>query len=389
MKLKVSTLLARVCAVICLSAVAAVLLTGCGGKEPQKDIAPTDTPAAATQAPTATTAPTETPTPTEEPTPTPTPTPTPDPYAGMYRSELTNEWMPIEFKDQRPIAVMMNNLLPGTPQSSINKAGVVYECKVEGNITRLLAIIQDWRSLTKIGSVRSARKSYVFWELEWDPIYLHYGASSVAQPFLNRKDVNNLDGQLYEGLVFYRTTDRKAPHNAYASGEGVLKGAEKKGYSLTHTDHYVPEHFKFAPDDAPTVLTNGKEGRIVRPGYEENTPWFEYRAEEGIYYRFQYGKEHIDNIDNRQITCTNIIIQIAESQVVDDAGHKVYTLHAKNQPGYFCTGGKYIPIKWTKESDYEPTRFYYENGEEIKLNTGKTWICVVRKQDGNKIKFEK
>ncbi|MBO6065390.1 MAG: DUF3048 domain-containing protein, partial [Lachnospiraceae bacterium] len=55
--------------------------------------------------------------------------------------------------------VMMNNLLPGTPQSSINKAGVIYELKVEGNITRLLSIIEDWKGLSKIGSVRSARKT--------------------------------------------------------------------------------------------------------------------------------------------------------------------------------------------------------------------------------------
>ena len=195
-------------------------------------------------------APTEAPTDTPDPTPEDTPTPTPDPHAGMVRSALTNEWIAKEIDETRPIAVMMNNLLPGTPQSSINKAGVVYELKVEGNITRLLAIIEDWKGLDKIGSVRSARKTYVFLQMEWDPIYLHFGNSNIALPYLNRADVLNLDGMLYEGKVYYRSTDRKAPHNAYASAEGILWGVEHKNYSLEHADHYVRDHFKFADDDA-------------------------------------------------------------------------------------------------------------------------------------------
>ena len=280
-----------------------------------------------TQSPTPSTAvaakptepPTETPEPTEEPTPENTPTPTSDPHEGMVRSALTNEWITKEVDETRPIAVMMNNLLPGTPQSSINKAGVIYELKVEGNITRLLSIIEDWKGLSKIGSVRSARKTYVFLQMEWDPIYLHFGSSNVAQPFLNRADVLNLDGMQYEGKVYYRSTDRKAPHNAYASAEGILWGVEHKKYSLAHSDHYVRDHFKFAPDDNPTLLSDGQDARIVRPGYQENTPWFQYNPDDGLYYRFQYGKEQIDNVDNKQITVKNVILQYCYSEVVDDA----------------------------------------------------------------------
>ncbi len=377
----------KVISVLLVFALVMTAFTGCGKKKDKTNptVAPTET---QTVTNSVTNTPTPTSAPTEEPTPTNTPTPTPDPHEGMARSEVTNEWIPIEIKNQRPIAVMLNNLLPGTPQSSINQAGLVYELKVEGNITRLLAIIEDWQGLTKIGSVRSARKTYVFLQMEWDPIYLHFGSSSVAQPFLNRSDVYNLDGQLYDGTLYYRTKDRVAPHNGYISGENILKGMEMKKYTLTHSDYYVADHFKFADDDNPTVLKDGQDARIVRPGYEENTPWFEYHADEGIYYRFQYGKEQIDDIDNKQITCKNIIIQIADSKVVDDVGHKVFTTHATGMPGYFITNGKAVPITWSKTGDYEPTRFYYENGEEIELNTGKTWICIVRSQDVKTIKIE-
>lgn len=361
-------------------------------KDQQREIGadPTPVPSTATNTPTPTTPPTNTPTPTDEPTPTPSPTPTPDPHAGMTRSALTNEWIPEEIAQQRPIAVMMNNILQGTPQTSINQAGVIYECKVEGNITRLLAVIEDWEGLAKIGSVRSVRKYYVFWALEWDAILLHYGGPVIyVNETLARKDVDNLDGQFLEGKVFYRTKDRVAPHNAYGSGEGVVAGISIKNYSREHTDRYAgPDHFKFVSDDRENMLTDGQDAKIVRPGYEEEKPWFEYNEEDGLYYRFQYGKAQIDDMTGEQITCKNIIIQFAKSETLDQNGYKAFTTNDKGRGGYYITNGKAVPITWSKTSDYAPTKFYYQNGEEIEINTGRTWICVVRQQDEKTVKFE-
>lgn len=370
----------------------AVLTASCG-KEKQRPIGadPTQTPAAtkATDTPTPTQEPTGTPTPTEEPTPTNTPTPTPDPYAGMTRSPLTNEWIPNEIAAQRPIAVMMNNILQGTPQTSISKAGVIYECKVEGNITRLLAVIEDWEGLDKIGSVRSVRKYYVFWALEWDAILLHYGGPVIyVNETLARKDVNNLDGQFLEGKVFYRSKDRVAPHNAYGSGSGVIAGLEYKGYSREHTDRYVKQHFRFATDGKENKLLDGMTANTVRPGYEEEKPWFEYNETDGLYYRFQYGKKQIDDMTGEQLAVKNIIIQFAKSETLDQNGYKAFTTNDKGRGGYYITNGKAVKITWSKTGDYQPTKYYYENGEEIVLNSGKTWICVVREQDKGTVKIE-
>lgn len=368
----------------------ALVLTACksGKNDPVKSNISTPVNTTTEVTPSAT--PTPESTPDATPTPVETPTPTPDNHAGMVRSSLTNQWIPEEISKQRPIAVMMNNLLPGTPQSGISAAGVVYECKVEGNITRLLSIIEDWEKLPKIGSVRSVRKYYVFWALEWDSLLLHYGGPEIyVNKTLARKDVDNLDGQVLEGKVFYRTKDRVAPHNAYGSGEGVVKGIEIKKYSRTHTDRYAgPDHFQFAKDDAPTVLSDGTEARIVRPGYQENKPWFEYNEKEGVYYRYQYGKAQIDDTNNEHLSCKNIIIQFTASSSYSD-GYKDFTTNDSGKGGYFITGGKAVKITWKKESDYAPTKYYYEDGTEIQLNTGKTWICIVRTQDKNDVKLEK
>ena len=375
----------RLCLIAALI-LASVLCAACGKKN--KKAAPTDAPTEAVPAtPTPTKAPTNTPTVTNTPTPTDTPTPTPDPHAGMFRSDLTNEWITEDIKNQRPVVVMINNLLYGVPQSDIRAAGIVYECKVEGNITRLLCVYEDWEPLTKIGSVRSARSYYVTWAMEYDGIYMHFGGSTYGYDKVYSSKIDHLDGMFLEGLVYYRTSDRQAPHNAYASGAGILKGIEKQKYSRTHTDKYQGQHFKFAPDDSPTVLKDGIVANVVKPGYQENKPWFEYNAEDGLYYRFEYGAKQIDDVTGEQITCKNIIIQFCNSSVRDSAGYKSFTTVDSGKGGYYITGGKAVPITWTKKSDSDITRFYYENGEEIQLNTGKTWILVVRTQDKGDVKI--
>ena len=376
----------RLCLVAGLLLIA-LLCTACGKKKSTEG--PTNAPTEslpATQAATPTM--TNTPTPTEEPTPTFTPTPTPDPHEGMVRSDLTNEWITEDIKNQRPVAVMINNILWAVPASDIRAAGVVYECKVEGNITRYLCIFEDWEPLTNIGSVRSARSYYVPWAMEWDSIYLHFGGSTYGYDKVYSSKIDHLDGMFLEGLVYYRTSDRQAPHNAYASGKGIVAGIEKQKYSRTHTDKYQGQHFRFAPDDNPTVLTDGITANTVKPGYQENHPWFEYNPDDGLYYRFEYGKKEIDQLTEEQLTCKNIIIQFCQSSVRDDKGYKAFTTNDSGKGGYYITGGKAVPITWSKADDNSITKFYYENGTEVALNTGKTWILVVRLQDKGDVKIE-
>lgn len=72
---------------------------------------------------------------------------------------------------------MLNNLKPACPQAGIANAGVVYEAPVEGGITRLMGVFEDYDNLEKIGSVRSCRDYYIFYASGFDAIYTHYGQS--------------------------------------------------------------------------------------------------------------------------------------------------------------------------------------------------------------------
>ncbi len=93
--------------------------------------------------------------------------------------------------------------------------------------------------------------------------------------------MHNLSGMdsAIETIMFYRDTNRKAPHNAFTSAEGIQAGLEKKGYRTELADTYSG-HYKFAEDDAE-VTPSGEDAIVVSPGYFVNKPWFVYNSEDG------------------------------------------------------------------------------------------------------------
>ena len=50
-----------------------------------------------------------------------------DPPVGMYRSELTGEWISSTLMNQRPIAVMVDNEITALPHFGTSEADIVYD----------------------------------------------------------------------------------------------------------------------------------------------------------------------------------------------------------------------------------------------------------------------
>ena len=205
----------------------------------------------------------------------------------MVKSYLTGEDVPESIGRRRPIAVMLGNDVNGAPQSGIANAGVIYEAPVEGSITRLMAIIEDYDNIPRIGSVRSCRDYYLRYANEFNAIYAHYGQAVYALPYFEQHVIDNLNG-LTLGNAYYRTTDRVAPHNAYTDAAHLQAGIQSQGYSQQYKDDYTG-HFQFAPEGTEVTLDEGASANVVKlDNFTYNHPWFEYNAETKEYSRFQY-----------------------------------------------------------------------------------------------------
>lgn len=291
-------------------------------------------------------------------------------HEGEMRSYLTGDYVTENIGNRRPVAVMFNNSQSAVPQTGIKYSGVIYEAPCEGGITRLMGIMENYDGLDKIGSVRSARPYYSYLSQEYQAIYAHYGQSKYTLPILER--LNDLNGVLGIGN-YYRTTDRVSPNNAYGSGEGFNKAIASLGYTSSYSDGYTG-NFTFSYDTEVT-LDEGIPANTVKPGYATNKPYFTYNSDDALYYRYQYGDVHYDDIDGSQLTCKNIILEYCNYTYYDEKYLNIDVLSSGS--GKYITNGKAIDITWSKDGEFGKTTYCDMNGNEIKLNTGVTWICIV------------
>jgi len=311
---------------------------------------------------------------------------------GMMRSWLSG--LPVDEKigNRRPVAIMLNNLEAAQPMSGVSYADVVYEYVVEGSITRLMGLFENYDKLDKIGSVRSCREYFVYTALEFDAIYMHFGQAAYALSLLEEDYVNNLNGLGEAGdTCFYRTTDRKAPHNVYTSSKGIEAGIKKLGY---REDHYEGYKGKFKFCDLDKVVTN--EGGVpivhMEPKYRINKPWFEYNPQTEKYDRYQYDGPHIDAETGEQLSYDNVIFQYNFWTQLDEKDYLAFDCHSGGSFQYF-THGKMVMGTWQREMNEDnynmsAIRYYDADGNELVINNGKTFVCVIQNTEVKNVVLE-
>lgn len=319
-----------------------------------------------------------------------------------------------EEREQRPMAVMINNIKAGTPQASIGQASVIYEAPMEkADITRLMALFENWQELEKIGYVRSSRDYFVYTALEFDAIYAHYGQATVyVGDLLNSELVDNISGatagiEKPASKAFMRAQDRKAPHNVYTTGQDLLEAAEKFKYSLTYHDTHK-QKFTFVPlgerqdfsayADAQKVtkIYPGGSTNGIANGYSRVQAYFEYNKEDGKYYRYQYGDKHIDELTGEQLAVDNIIFQYSHGEFRDEDGYMAFDVHGGWEPGAdlskhrvkVFTDGKMIEGSWSRYADTDPALYVDKDGNPIQLNRGKTWVCIIWDEHADDVELE-
>ncbi len=303
-----------------------------------------------------------------------TPTVVEESHDGEMRSYLSGLWVPVEVGMKRPYAYQFNNFKTVSNQWGISQADIVYECLVEGGITRLLGIGENYTG-DRIGSTRSARHYFVSIADEYDAIYIHYGGTKYARSKIAELGVDELDGNANSGAIaFYRDKSIKAPHNAFASLEGIQKAIKENGFETAYSTNYKP-HFTFYETD--TELLAGSDANKVNLDFSAyNSPYFEYNKEDKLYYRYQFDAAHVDSLTGEQLVFKNIIVQFVKEWDIDKNHYQTMDLEDAEGSGFYITNGKGVPITWKKNEAGSWMRYYDESGAELSINPGKTYITL-------------
>lgn len=272
-----------------------------------------------------------------------------------------------EVKNDRPIAVIINNDIKARPQSGLHKADIVYEVLAEGDITRLIAIYQS-EMPEVVGPVRSARDYFIDLANGYQTLFVFHGWSPAAKERIEAGAIDGINGLFYDGSLFKRASFRKAPHNSYITYENIKKGADQLHFDIEK--EITP--LSFTGTDSVT----GEETAQVKIDYSSRQAThveYIFNTEKQHYVRYSGGEKTTDLETLEDIVAHNIFIVEASHTVIDDKGRRDIDLSSGGK-AILVQAGVRNEVEWrTIEGRIIP----FTNDQPISFVPGKTWINIV------------
>ncbi len=272
--------------------------------------------------------------------------------------------------ERRVVGVTINNHPAARPQSGLIDADIVYEVLAEGEMTRFVALFHS-KLPERVGPVRSARPYLIDLVKGYNGMYVAHGWSPEAEQMLKNGYADHLNGLFYDGTLFERSSDRKAPHNSYITFDHILEGMESTGYDIN--GDVPPLSFKADLD------IDGVASEKIDISYlNRNNVQYRYDAESGLYTRYNDEKQTVDYETDEPIEIANVLVVEADHRILDDVGRRAIDLESGGQALLFQNGVART-VQWENNNGQI---IPVQDGEAVLLKPGQTWINIVPTSPG-------
>ncbi len=301
----------------------------------------------------------------------------------MYTKAREDQW-----KNRRPLGVMIENHVDARPISGLSRSDITYEVVAEGGITRTLNIYlcQD---VGDMAPVRSARTYFLDWISEYAAAYAHVGGANTPGPadaLGQIRDYGILDMDQF-GLGFptyWRGTDKLAPHNVHTTTKKLWEAAAIRGFGPENKDskRWDASFIKWQFKDDAALDSRGDQKPIVVPFWQQQpdyTVTWQYDKNTNVYRRFIGQTAQIDPVTKEQMSPKNVVVQFEVEGQANDGypdGHLLYKTTGSGNALIFMDG-KVIRGTWNKKSRTDRTIYQDASGRDVTLNRGQIWIEVV------------
>lgn len=304
-----------------------------------------------------------------------------------------------EFIDRRPLAVKVENDPAARPQSGLKNACIVYEEITEGGITRFMAMFLC-RDVDVIGPVRSARPADIDLAFPYQALFCHCGGASPTLREIKASGMADLD-ELTNPGAYWRSKDRRAPHNLY-TGTARLRSL---GDPLYPYSGEVGNAFEFLDAEEVEELERKRVEEVERLEEYRKKPVGEFKPKLSLintisipytgscavsygydpagrkYLRYIRGVPHTDMTTGEQLAADTVIVQyVTESMsgIKDVRGNDTPDLGVVGfGRAQVITVGQLVDANWEKNARDEHTRYFDNDGKEIKVKPGQTWVQLV------------
>jgi Protein of unknown function (DUF3048) N-terminal domain/Protein of unknown function (DUF3048) C-terminal domain len=275
---------------------------------------------------------------------------------------------------RRPtLVVKIDNVEPKSrPQIGLNEADIVYEERVEGAVTRFMALFHSWGAVP-VGPVRSARTSDIGLYMPLGrPLFAWSGANAIFAERIRRTPIVDAGYDAAPDL-YYRDGGRSAPHNLMLDGTNAVWARSWPGATRPASQLFAYRVRGEAPPGRPL-----RGIRIVFATGPGSAP-VEYRWNGRGYARFQNGTPHVDAL-GRHLAPENVIVsytRYASSGVNDQFGVPIREAQLVGQgEADILTAGNVIHVRWVKPALNARTQYLDAAGNEVHLTPGRTWVAI-------------
>ncbi len=267
------------------------------------------------------------------------------------------------------------------PLYGISTAKLVVEIPTEDGATRFVAFTTKAQELGKIGSIAPTR-GYI---------------SNIAA--------------FFDGVLAADGNDDSFKYNSLKSNEGFLDFSENTGYHYTEYTSYVYTNrdllnafinsagvstvkttatsmpFIFNDFYQDNIIGKNTATSVIIPFSSGNSSEFFYSKETGRYTMSKNSTVKTDLLNDDALAFDNLFVLFADATTYETAEATETVLDTlSGGTGYYVTMGTYIPISWSTDSQGNLV-FLDENGNNLKVNRGNSYISYVKSSKTSEIKI--
>lgn len=289
------------------------------------------------------------------------PVPDPGPARSPFTGRMGEATDPV-------LVVKIDNTGPAHPQAGLTKADVVYVEEVEYGLTRLAAVFSS-RLPDVVGPVRSARIADIELFAQYGKVAFAYsGAQQRLIPQLLAAPLYPLSDDA-GAAGFYRTTDRYAPYNLFASPADLLAAAPKAE---------PPRDIGFRFGDGPP---GGRAVSSMTASYPSGEVGFRWSAPDKRWLWSMDGMPAAA-LEGGQIGAATVVVQyvdVFDSGFGDKFGGRTPMSRTVGRgKALVLRDGKAFRGRWEREKPSTGTTFSAK-GEPLTFAVGPVWVVLLSK----------
>lgn len=277
----------------------------------------------------------------------------------------------------RPVLVVkVDNHPEARPQFGLDHADDVVEEKVEGGLSRFMAIFQS-EDADRVGPVRSLRSTDPAWLKPEGGMIAYSGGIDPVKALLKPNGIVDLGADSHGTKYYKRRSDRPYEHSMYVSTP-VLRELTPNGLPAPKPlFDYVGPGGSFGGSTATPV--SGISGRMDGGSTAETFAW-DWDATAKRFVRTTDGKAHdIEGVG--RIAMSNVIVQFTPYRATpwrDRANSPVDEAVVTGEgDAWVLSDGKLVRGHWSRPDPGSITTYTDSTGAPVKLLPGHSWVMLV------------